>query len=218
MKKVLDTLPLPAGVLIPMIEDAATARAVVQSTRYPRQFKQQQQQQHQQESDAGGALPVLLLDGGIRGCAVPGIRASGFGTQMDYMERAQNDLFVMVQVETLKGVEAIAEIAAVPGIDAIFIGPYDLSCSLGYMGDFDNEQVQEVLKRAEQAVLDSRTTTSTGGGGCLLAGFRSPGRSIAEMFKSGYSLICGAADVGLIQEAANRDAEEGNSAILSLLH
>jgi 2-keto-3-deoxy-L-rhamnonate aldolase RhmA len=209
MKKVLDTLPLPGGVLVPMIEDAATARAVVQSTRYPRQVEQQQQQQ----SDAA---PTLLEGGGIRGCAVPGIRASGFGTQSNYMERAQHDLFVMVQVETLKGVEAISEIATVPGIDAIFIGPYDLSCSLGYMGEFDNPRVQEVLKQAEQAVLDSRQSNNSNSAGCLLAGFRSPGRSIAEMFQTGYSLICGAADVGLIQEAANRDAEEGNSAILSL--
>jgi 2-keto-3-deoxy-L-rhamnonate aldolase RhmA len=139
------------------------------------------------------------------------------------MERVQHDLFVMVQVETLKGVEAIPEIATVPGIDAIFLGPYDLSCSLGYMGDFDNPHVQEILKRAEQAVLSSRrrkeegtTTNPTGGGGCLLAGFRTPGRSIAEMFQTGYSLVCGAADVGLIQQAANKDAEEGMSAILSL--
>lgn len=209
MKKVLDTLPLPAGVMVPMIEDAATACAVVQSTRYPRQLKQQQ------HSDP--------TEGGIRGCAIPGIRASGFGTQSDYMERVQHDLFVMVQVETLKGVEAIPEISNVPGIDAIFLGPYDLSCSLGYMGDFDNPHVQEILKRAEQAVLGSRrrkeegtTTSAAGGGGCLLAGFRPPGRSIAEMFQSGYSLVCGAADVGLIQQAANKDAEEGMSAILSL--
>jgi 4-hydroxy-2-oxoheptanedioate aldolase len=212
MKKVLDTLPLPGGVLVPMIEDAATARAVVQSTRYPRQVKHQQLQQ--QPSDD---VPNLQNVDGIRGCAVLGIRASGFGTQTDYMERAapNGDLFVMVQVETLKGVEAIPDIAAVPGIDAIFIGPYDLSCSLGYMGDFENTLVQETLQRAEQAVLDSRRGQG-GGGGCLLAGFRSPGRSIAEMFQTGYSLVCGAADVGLIQAAANKDAEEGMSAILSL--
>ena len=66
----------------------------------------------------------------MRGCAVPFVRASAYGKDLDYMKKCQEDLLVMVQVETEKGVEAIPEIAAVPGIDGIFLGPFDLSCSI----------------------------------------------------------------------------------------
>ena len=188
MKKVLDTLRLPGGVMVPMVDDAETAREVVKSTRYPRQ------QQGAATSD------------GVRGCAAPFIRASAWGKEgtESYLTQCNNDLLVMVQVETEAGVEAIPEIAHVEGIDAIFIGPLDLSCSIGKMGQFDDSQVQEIISRAESSILKS---------GCLLAGFRPPGRSIEEMFDAGYSLVCGSADVGLLQQAAQQDLRAARQAL-----
>jgi 2-keto-3-deoxy-L-rhamnonate aldolase RhmA len=190
MKKVLDSMRLPGGVLVPMIDDAATAQAVVISARYPRQI----------DSTLGAT------GGGMRGCAVPFIRGSSWGMTPEYMRQCENDLLVMVQVETPKGVQAISEIAAIEGIDAIFLGPMDLSCSIGKMGLFDDQEVIDLIREAEEAVRDS---------GCLLAGFRSPGRDLKDMFDAGYSLVCGSVDVGLLRDAARQDFVAASAAISS---
>ena len=177
MKQVLDSLRLPAGVLVPMVETPEMARAVVKSTRYPPR--------------------------GVRGNALPFVRASGWGTSLDNYN-VDDDLLVMVQVETAEGVDHIPEIAAVDGVDGIFLGPFDLSTSIGKMGQFDNPEVQELIHTAEQKVLDSPD--------CLLAGFRSGTRSIAEMYQRGYSLVCGSIDLGLLKKAALQDIQEANDA------
>jgi len=186
MKKVLDSLRLPGGVLVPMVNDAAAAERVVQSTRYPMM------------TTGGG-------DGtGIRGCAAPFVRGSAYGYEKDYVRQCQEDLLVMVQVETVAGVDAIPEIAAVDGIDGIFVGPLDLSASMGKMGQYQDPEFQAILALAEQTILASDQ--------CWLAGFRAPGRELSDMFDDGYSLVCGSVDLGLLQEAARRDVLEGNKA------
>ena len=66
------------------------------------------------------------------------------------------------------------------------------------MGQFDDPQVQSIIKKAEDAVLQSE---------CFLAGFRSGGRSLEKMFnEDGYSLVCGSIDLGLLRDAARKDA------------
>ena len=178
MKKLLDSMSLPGGVLVPMVEDADTAAAIVQSTRYPG-------------------------DGGVRGCATPFVRGSSWGFNTDYLRHCREDLLVMVQVESPKGVEAIPEIAAVDGIDGIFIGPLDLSASIGKMGNFQDPEVQELLATAEARIRKSS---------CFLAGFRSPGRELSDMFEEGYQFVCGSIDLGLLKEAAIRDSRQGAKA------
>jgi 2-keto-3-deoxy-L-rhamnonate aldolase RhmA len=188
LKKVLDSMRLPGGVLVPMVDDAHTAQQVVQAIRYPKQ----------QHTDSAG---------GIRGCAVPFVRASGYGlsrTNEEYLEQCRQDLLVMVQVETPLGVQAIPEIAQVEGIDVIFLGPFDLSCSAGKMGQFQDPHVLQLIARAEQAVLQSP---------CLLGGFRTPGVELKELFDRGYSLLCGAVDLGLVREAALADCSSGKNAM-----
>jgi 4-hydroxy-2-oxoheptanedioate aldolase len=182
MKKVLDSLRLPGGVLVPMVEDAKTAAAVVQATRFP-------------------------LDG-IRGCAIPFIRATNYGAmdREEYLRQCREDLLVMVQVESSLGVSAIPEIAQIDGIDGIFLGPLDLSASIGKMGQFRDDEFLELLANAEQSILES---------GCLLAGFRTPGLSNEAMFDKGYSLVCGSVDLGLLRDAARLDALNGQEAISS---
>jgi 2-keto-3-deoxy-L-rhamnonate aldolase RhmA len=190
MKKALDTLRLPGGVLVPMVNDAATAYAVVQSTRYPLQL----------------SLADESTISGSRGCASPFVRASGWGASEKYAQQCQEDLLVMVQVETVAGVAAIPEIAAVPGVDGIFLGPMDLSCSIGKMGQFDDPEVAEVIAAAELAVNESQA---------FLGGFRSPSRSIRSMVEAGYAFVCGSIDVGLLRDAARLDAIAGFSALQS---
>ena len=80
----------------------------------------------------------------------------------------------------------------------------DLSCSIGKMGRFEDDDVKKLILRAEETVLSS---------GCLLAGFQVPGRSVKEMFLRGYSLVCGSVDVGLLRNAALSDMLAAQEAI-----
>jgi 2-keto-3-deoxy-L-rhamnonate aldolase RhmA len=178
MKKVLDSMRLPGGVLVPMVDTPEQAQQVVESTRYPLEGK--------------------------RGCAVPFVRASGWGMNHtpEYLQQCDEELLVMVQVETLLGVSNIPEIAAVDGVDLIFLGPVDLSASIGKMFQFEDPQVQELIQEAEEKVRDAPN--------CMLGGFRPPGRSVQEMLDlGGYSLVAGSVDMGLLREAAKQDWQGG---------
>ena len=206
LKKVLDTLRPPGGVIVPMVETAAEAAAVVSACRYPPR--------------------------GVRGCAHPFVRASGWGMDAAYADddaddnadgaaggsgaagrpRCEAELLVCVQVESAAAVEHVAEIAAVPGVDCVFLGPFDISCSVGKMGQFEDPQVAALLARAEQQVLAvaaARRGDGGGGGGGgwgpILGGFRPPGRALDEMYAGGYQLVCGGVDLGLLREAAKAD-------------
>lgn len=108
------------SLLIPFVETAEAAAAAVAATRYP--------------------------PDGIRGVST-GSRAAGYGRIKDYPRAAAAEICVLVQIETLKGVENIDAIAAVPGVDGVFVGPADLSASLGYLGDPLNPAVQETIGR-----------------------------------------------------------------------
>ncbi|MBP6018990.1 MAG: HpcH/HpaI aldolase/citrate lyase family protein [Burkholderiaceae bacterium] len=116
---------LDAGVqnlLVPMVESADQARALVQATRYP--------------------------PAGVRGVATAMARAAQWNGVSDYMDRANDEICLIVQMESVAGLHALDEILAVDGVDAVFIGPADLAASMGYPGQSGQPQV-------EQAVLDS---------------------------------------------------------------
>ena len=83
---------------------------------------------------------------GIRGLG-PG-RASGYGANMlDYVATANRQIMVMIQVETMEAVDCVDDIAAVPGVDLIFIGPGDLSQVLGIPGEMHHPRIREIGKR-----------------------------------------------------------------------
>lgn len=87
---------------------------------------------------------------GVRGVA--GLhRASRYGTVPNYAKAANDQTCVVVQIETAQALDRLPEIAAVPGVDAIFIGPADLSASMGLLGDIGNPAVQDKLKHGAQA-------------------------------------------------------------------
>lgn len=100
--------------IVPYVQDAEEARAAVAAMRYaPR---------------------------GIRGMAGM-TRASRFGALPDYPQRAEEELCLIVQVETAEALARIDEIAAVDGVDALFIGPADLAASMGYPGQLKHPEV-----------------------------------------------------------------------------
>ena len=108
--------------LVPMVESGTQAERIVAATRFP---------------------PL-----GIRGVASATSRASGFGANKDYLATAHETICTIVQIESRAGLDAIEEIAAVPGVDALFIGPADLAGSLGHLGNPRHPDVEQAISQA----------------------------------------------------------------------
>jgi 4-hydroxy-2-oxoheptanedioate aldolase len=110
------------------VQNVAEARAAVAATRYP--------------------------PAGVRGVAGT-TRATRFGRVKDYARRASEEICVLVQVETREALAEIDGIAALDGVDGIFIGPADLHASMGYTGETANPavvpQIEEALRRIRRA-------------------------------------------------------------------
>jgi len=133
VKQVLDVGAF--GIVFPFISSKEQAVNAVASMRYPQQ--------------RGDAAPGPR---GLRG-ASPGL-ATWFWGAADYMQRADvwpldpaGDLLAVLQIESKEGVDNIEEIAAVPGVGAIFIGPFDLSISYGVIGQSDHPDMVAGMKR-----------------------------------------------------------------------
>ena len=107
--------------LIPMVQNADEAKAAVAATRYP--------------------------PDGIRGVA-SGTRANRFGRVKEYFQKAASEMCVLVQVETRPALDRIEEIAAVDGVDGVFIGPSDLAAALGHIGNAGHPDVQAAIQAA----------------------------------------------------------------------
>jgi len=114
--------------LIPMVDTAEQAAAIVRAARYPQ--------------DDGG--------GGIRGIA--GARASRWGRIGDYAKRANQEVCLLLQAESVAALQNLDAIAATEGVDGIFIGPADLSASLGHVGNPEHPVVQAAIADAFQRV------------------------------------------------------------------
>lgn len=122
--KVLIKRYLDLGVqslLIPYVQSAEEAQAAVQAIRYPPR--------------------------GIRGVA-GSTRAPSFGRVKDYFKRAEEQLCMLVQIETRQGLDNLEAIARIDGIDGVFIGPADLAAGLGHLGDMQHAEVQSAIQDA----------------------------------------------------------------------
>jgi len=113
------------SLLVPYVSTADEARAAVSYTRYP--------------------------PAGVRGVAGT-TRATRFGRVKDYARRAQEELCLLVQVETQQALDNIEAICAVEGVDGVFIGPADLHASLGYTGEIANPKVKPLIDSAIQRI------------------------------------------------------------------
>ncbi len=88
---------------------------------------------------------------GLRGCA-PGRAASAWGlSPEEYLRIANDEVLVAVQIETKKAVSNIEDIVSVEGVDATFIGPSDLSASMGYRGQYFHPEVVVAMERVVDA-------------------------------------------------------------------
>jgi 4-hydroxy-2-oxoheptanedioate aldolase len=81
---------------------------------------------------------------GLRGMAGM-TRATRYGMVENYFKRASEEICLLVQVETIEAIEQLDDIALTPGIDGVFIGPADLSASMGYPGEVNHPEVVKVI-------------------------------------------------------------------------
>jgi len=116
-------------------------------------------------------------------------RANNYGRNPDYLQSYAQDLCVIVQVETPQAVAAIPDIAAVPGVDAIFIGPADLSAAMGHLGGAQHAEPQSLIDHA-------RDLAKTAGKPIGILGF---GSDLARgYFARGFDFVAVAGDSWLL--------------------
>ncbi|MCU1615637.1 MAG: garL [Frankiales bacterium] len=117
------------NLMVPMVESAEQARAIVAATRYPPE--------------------------GVRGVGSAFARASRWNRTEGYLHTAAGQLTLTVQVESRAGLDALAEIAAVDGVDAVFLGPADLAASFGHLGQADHPDVLAAVEAGIGTVVAS---------------------------------------------------------------
>ena len=164
VKRVLDVGA--QSLLFPFVQNADEAKRAVASTRYP--------------------------PAGVRGVAAMH-RGSRYGTVPNYQKRAHEEICVIVQIETMTAFDQLEAIAAVPGVDSIFIGPADLSASMGFLGDMSNSAVQEKLRAGAQ-------TCKRLGKPCGIVGANP--EIVANFLDYGFSWVAVGSDLAMLASRA----------------
>lgn len=157
------------NLLIPMVESATQARQLVAATRFP--------------------------PSGIRGVASSTSRASGFGRDSRYLHDGHESICVIAQIESRVGLEAIETIAAVQGIDALFIGPSDLAAALGHLGDPQHPEVQSAIANGLDRIH---------GAGKPSGIFASSADDARRRVEQGVTLVSIGTDIGLLFNQGTR--------------
>ena len=157
IKRILDTGV--HGLLIPYVNTREEAEAAVRACRYP--------------------------PDGIRGVA-GSPRAQGFGQNVqDYLKNANDEILLITAVETPEAVANLDQILTVKGVDGIFIGPMDLASNMGYLGQPNQPEVQEVIAGIEKKVFAS---------GKILATIAGTWEQAQILYERGYQMITLMAD------------------------
>jgi 2-keto-3-deoxy-L-rhamnonate aldolase RhmA len=154
------------GVIVPMVNTPEQAALAVRHARY--------------------------APGGIRGVGVA--RAHGYGLRFgQYSQSAESQTVVVLQCEHVEAVLNIEQIAAVPGVDAIFIGPYDLSSSLGCLGQLQDPAVVQAIDRVTACCRAARMP---------LGAFGLSAPALRPFREKGYTLLAAGIDTMLVGESA----------------
>jgi 2-dehydro-3-deoxyglucarate aldolase/4-hydroxy-2-oxoheptanedioate aldolase len=165
IKRILDAGAY--GVMIPSVNTREQAIAAVQACKYP--------------------------PAGIRGIA-GSPRAAGFGRDTSaYLKRANDEILVILQVETPQAIENLDAIGKVPGVDALFIGPMDLSTSMGHLGNPAHPEVQAAI-----ATVEAKAKALGMPLGTISAGWE----QAKMLYDRGYQLITLLSDVILLSKAS----------------
>jgi 4-hydroxy-2-oxoheptanedioate aldolase len=155
------------SILLPYVQSAQEAQRAVQSVRYPPR--------------------------GIRGVS-SGSRASQYGRIHDYLNRADEEICLIVQIETRSALDQLEAIGRVEGIDGIFIGPADLSASLGHLGQLKHPDTQAALQDA------ARRLHQLGKAAGVLTAVEADARRYIEW---GYNFVAVGVDTALLANSAD---------------
>ncbi|MEW6340651.1 MAG: 4-hydroxy-2-oxoheptanedioate aldolase [Paraburkholderia sp.] len=159
--------------LVPMVDTAAQAEQIVRATRY--------------------------APDGIRGMGAALARASRWNQVEDYLNRANDEMCVLVQAETALAINNLQQIAEVEGVDGVFFGPADLSASMGYRGQPNHPAVQ-------QAILEGIRTVRAAG---KAAGVLMANRQVAQIYlDAGAQFVAVGVDTTLLVQAASALARD----------
>lgn len=156
------------SILLPYVQTADEAGRAVQAVRYPPR--------------------------GVRGVSATS-RASQFGRMKGYFARADEEVCLLVQIETASALEQLESIAAVEGVDGVFIGPADLSASFGHLGNPGHPQVQRALEDAGRRLRD------LGKAAGILTAVEEDARRYIEW---GYTFVAVGVDTAILAGAADR--------------
>ena len=171
IKRILDTGT--QGVLIPYVNTREEAEQAVKACKYPLE--------------------------GIRGVA-GSPRAAGYGQNIgNYLQRTNEEVFIMIAVETPEAIANLDEILQVTGLDGIFIGPMDLASSMGYFCDPSQTEVQETIRQVEEKVLAAGKILSTTTGNWEQA---------QKLFERGYQMLMLMADGGALASLATQKVKQ----------
>ena len=163
-----------AGIIVPQVNTAEQAEKIVGFSRYAPE--------------------------GIRGVGVG--RAQGYGLNFnEYVAHANENIAVIIQAEHITAVENVHAIASVDGIDAVFVGPYDLSASLGKLGQVDDAAVVAAIDRVGEVC----TTL-----GKRLGIFVFSAEAAAPFVRKGYTLLTVGIDAYFLGKAAKKSLESMN--------
>lgn len=156
------------GIIVPQVNTAEQAANVVQWARYAPQ--------------------------GSRGVGLA--RAHGYGRRFkEYVETANERTVVVVQAEHIRAVENIESIVKVPGVDAVLLGPYDLSASLGKMGQIDDPTVVAAIDRVTEVCQRAKMP---------LGYFGVTAAAVQPFIERGYTLITAGVDTLMLGQAGGQ--------------
>jgi 2-dehydro-3-deoxyglucarate aldolase len=166
IKKALDIGA--AGIIAPMVNSAEQAEQVVRWAKY---------------------APL-----GTRGVGIG--RAHGYGAKFqEYVQQANEQIAVIVQAEHIDAVNSIETIAQVAGVDAVLVGPYDLSASLGRLGEVRHPEVMDAIEHVTRVCQAAQLP---------LGIFGLSAEAVQPYIKRGYTLITVGVDVVLMGDAAKQ--------------
>lgn len=166
IKRLLDTGV--EGIIIPQVNSAEEVQKAVNFCKYPPEGKRSM------------------------GLA----RAHGYGGRFqDYIERANQDISLIIQVEHIEGVRNIHSIVNVPGVDCIFIGPYDLSSSMGMAGKVFANEVQEAIRQITEVCFSHQMPVGI---------FGVTADAVWPWVEKGFTLIAASTDTLLLRESASK--------------
>ena len=155
------------SILFPMVQTPEEAAQAVAACRYPPE--------------------------GIRGVAGT-MRANRFGRYSDYFERINDEIAVLVQLETASAIAQASEIAAVDGVDGVFFGPADIGADLGKLGNPMDPAVWELLAPVSKKLIEDGVAVGT---------LVSDVSFATQLFNDGYNYVACGTDMGLLNKSAD---------------